>query len=422
MSHEQHSRGTGWDLRVPTPEQLHDYMQPVSLAFAEEGSGPETDDWIKLLEPERWLGAFESPDSEVAAGGAAALSVRLTVPGGEVPAAAVTAVAVRPDHRRRGILRALMRRQLDDIRAAGEPLAILWASEGAIYQRFGYGFATGEGSFQIARDRTAFARGLEPEGRVRIVDEQESMELIPPVYEAMRARTPAAISRSQEWWQQVLADPEYSRQGASPKFRVVYEADGRAEGYAIYRIKNDWDHLGPQSVLQVKEAVAGSPRALRELWRFLFDVDLVRSIKASRVPLPTPLQHLLAEPRALGLVATDGLWARLVDLPAALAARRYATADELVLEVADDFCAWNAGRWQLRTTGEPGTAVGAAERTEAGPDVVLDTADLAAIYFGGVHPALLAEAGRIDERTDGAIRRLGAMFASERMPWCVSMF
>jgi predicted acetyltransferase len=422
MSDEKHPRRTDWDLRVPTSEQLHDFMQPVSLAFAEEGSGPETDDWIELLEPERWLGAFESPDSQLVTGGGAALSVRLTVPGGEVAAAAVTAVAVRPDHRRRGILRAIMRRQLDDIRAAGEPLAVLWASEGAIYQRFGYGFAAAEGSFRIARDRTVFARGLVPEGRVRIVDEQEAVELIPPVYEAMRTETPAAISRSQRWWQQVLADPEYSRRGESPKYRVVYEADGRAEGYAIYRIKNDWDHLGPQSVLQVKEAVTNSPRALRELWRFLFDVDLVRSIKAARVPLPTPLQHLLAEPRALGLVATDGLWARLVDLPAALEARRYATADELVLDVADDFCAWNAGRWQVRTSGEPGNAAAEIERTEAMPDVVLDTADLAAVYFGGVHPRLLADAGRIEERTDGAVRRLGAMFASERDPWCVSMF
>jgi len=422
MSDEKRPRGTEWDLRVPTAEQLRSFVEPVSLSFAEESAGPEADDWIKLLEPGRFLGAFEAPSSELVAGAAAVLSVRLTVPGGEVPAAAVTAVGVRPDYRRRGILRALMRRQLDDVRAAGEPLAVLWASEGAIYQRFGYGWAAGEGSFEIAAGRTAFARPFVPEGQVRIVDEQESIELIPPVYEAMRAGTPGGVSRSQEWWQQVLADPEYSRHGESRKYRVVYQAGGRAEGYAIYRIKGDWNHLGPQNVLQVKEAVTTTPRALRELWRYLFDVDLMRSIRAGRMPLPTPLQHLLAEPRALGLMAADGLWARLVDLPAALEARRYGAAGELVLEVGDDFCEWNAGRWRLRTSGAPGAATGAAERTGAAPDVVLDTADLASVYFGGVRPVLLADAGRIEERTEGAVRRLGAMLGSEQTPWCVSMF
>ena len=412
-----------WDLRVPTAEQLKAFMEPTSVAFAEPTSGAEVDDWATMQEPDRWLGVFEGPASETSIGGAAALSIRLTVPGGQVPAAAVTAVGVRPDYRRRGILRALMRRQLDDVRARGEPLAVLWASEGAIYQRFGYGFAAGEGSFEVATGRTAYARPFAPEGRVRLVSEEASATLIPAVYEAMRAVTPGAISRSERWWKTgVLADPEYSRRGASEKYRVVYEAEGRTEGYAIYRIKGDWDHLGPKGVLRINEAVTTTPRALRELWRYLFDIDLVTSVQASRVPLPTPLQHLLAEPRALGLIATDGLWARLVDLPAALTARRYGTADELVLDVSDEFCPWNSGRWGLRTSGEPGAAVAEVERTEASADVALDTTDLAAIYLGGTTPSLLAATGRLEERTESVIGRLGAMFASERAPWCVSMF
>ena len=420
MSNDRHR--TEWDLRVPTTDQLRDFMEPISLAFAEENTGPQADDWRKLLEPDRWLGAFDGPDSDLVAGGATALSVRLTVPGGEVPAAAITGVGVRPDHRRRGVLSALMRRQLDDVHAAGEPVAVLWASEGAIYQRFGYGWAAGDGSFEVDPRRTRYARPFEPEGRVRIVSEEESGSLIPAVYDAMRAETPGAISRSDDWWHQVLADPEYSRRGASPKFRVVYEADGRAEGYALYRIKEDWNHLGPQSVMQMSEAVTTTPRALRELWRYLFEVDLVRSVRVGRVAVPNPLQHLLAEPRALGLIANDGLWARLVDLPAALAARRYGTVDQLVLEISDDFCEWNAGRWLLRTSGEPGATVAEVERTDAPVDVVLDTIDLAAIYLGGNTATLLAAAGRIEERTDDAARRLGTLFVSERVPWCVSMF
>ena len=412
-----------WDLRVPTSDQLQAYMVPTHIAFSESTSGPAVDDWTKLLEADRWLGAFEGPASDEPVGGAAALSLRLTVPGGEVPAAAVTAVGVRPDHRRRGVLSALMRRQLDDVHAGSEAVAILWASEGAIYQRFGYGLGAFDGAFEIASARTAFARAPVPEGRVRLVTEEESRNLIPPVYEAMRTTTPGAITRGDDWWNVgILADPEYSREGLSEKYRVVYEVDGAAEGYAIYRIKPDWDDLGPKGVMEVYEAVTTTPRALLAIWRYLFDVDLVRSVKGHRVAIPTPLQHLLAEPRALGLRVNDGLWVRLVDLPAALGARRYTTTEELVLEVTDRFCPWNEGRWRMRTSGEPRATTATIEATTAAPDLALDTTDLAAAYLGGSRLIDLAAVGRIAELTPGAVARANALFTAGREPWCASMF
>jgi predicted acetyltransferase len=412
-----------WHLRAPAPDEMRAFIAPLRDAYAEEFSDVEIEDWLKVVEPDRWLGAFEDPSSQVVVGAASAYSVRLTVPGGEVGAAAVTGVGTRPDYHRRGILRALMRRQLDDVRERAEPVAILWASEAAIYQRFGYGMAVMDGFFEVASRRTAYTRSLPPEGRVRIVSEDESMRLIPPIYEAMRKATPGAISRTEPWWLTgPISDPEYSRRGASHKFRVLYEADGAAEGYAIYRVKDDWDHRGPKSVLEVKEAVTLTPRALREIWRYLFEVDLVRTVKAFRQPVPNPLQHILVEPRALGLVANDGLWVRLVDLPGALEARRYGTADSVVISVTDDFCPWNAGTWQVATSGEPWAAVAEVARTDAAPDLALDTTDLAAIYLGGQRPTDLALAGRIEERTPGALRRATAMFAADRTPWCVSMF
>ncbi len=412
-----------WDLRVPTAEQLKPWMAPTQMAFAEATSGPEVDDWAKLIEPDRWLGAFEDPESDVPVGAATALSVRLTVPGGEVPAAAITAVGVRPDHRRRGVLSALMRRQLDDVHAGAEPVAILWASEGAIYQRFGYGLATFDGGFEAAAPRTAFTRGPAPEGRVCMVTEEESRRLFPPVYEAMRTSTPGAITRSEDWWNiGVLADPEYSRQGMSEKYRVVYEAEGKAEGYAIYRVKQDWDHLGPKGMLEVRDAVATTPRAQRAIWRYLFDVDLVKTVKARHVAVPNPLQHMLAEPRALGFNISDGIWARLVDLPEALRARRYTTTDELVIEVADRYCPWNEGRWRIRTNGKPGEAEASVETTTDPADLALDTTDLAAAYLGGARMLDLAAAGRIEELTAGAVARAHALLTAGREPWCNTMF
>ena len=414
---------SAWHIRDAGTDEMRACLAVIQAAFAEEVSDAEYDDWLKVFGDGRWIGAYETEDGTEARGCAAALTFRLTVPGGEVPAAGVTAVAVRPDFHRRGILRALMRHQLEDVRQRGEPLAVLWASEGVIYQRFGYGLAAMDGHFEVETLRTAYTRPAAAEGRVRLVDEEGSATVIPPVYDAMRQVTPGAVSRSDAWWRHgPLSDPAYSRRGSSPKYRAVYEVGGAAEGYAIYRIKDDWDHRGPRNRLEVKEAVTLTPRALRELWRFLFEVDLVRTVKADRVPVPNPLQQILAEPRALGLIAGDGLWVRLVDLPAALTGRRYTTTDSLVLEVADDFCPWNAGRWRITTTGEPWAAVAQIERTESVPDLVLDTADLAAIYLGGIRPTELAAAGRIEERTPGTLRRADVLFSADRTPWCVSMF
>jgi predicted acetyltransferase len=412
-----------WHIRVPAADEVRGFMAPLRDAYAEPFSDPEVESWLQVIEPDRWLGVVEGSASDAVLGAASANSVHLTVPGGELPAAAVTGVGTRPDRRRQGILSALMRRQLDDVRERGEPLAILWASEAAIYPRFGYGLAVMDGYFEVATGRTAFGRDWPREGRVRLLGEAESAEQIPPVYEVMRRITPGAITRTDTWWRSgTLADPEFSRQGASHKYRLLFEAEGVAEGYAIYRIRDDWDHRGPKSVLEVRESVATTPRALRELWRFLFDVDLVRTVKAFRQPVPNALQLLLAEPRALGLVANDGLWVRLVDLPAALAGRRYATPGTLVLEVRDAFCPWNAGRWRLHAEGDPWLAAADVEPTDEAPDLALDTTDLAAIYLGGVRPTELADAGRIEELAPGTVARATAMFAADRTPHCVMMF
>jgi predicted acetyltransferase len=412
-----------WEIRTATADQLRAFAAPLASAFTEEITEAEYDDWFRTAEPERWISAFEGPDGRDALGCAAAYTFRLTVPGGEVAAAGVTGVGVRPDHHRRGILRALMRHQLDDVRARGEPVAVLWASEGAIYQRFGYGLATMSGTLEVDRGRTAYARPAPPEGRMRLLDEEGAMAAFPPLYDAMRRATPGAIARTEEWWRSgPIADREYARRGAGPKYRYLYEVGGVAEGYAMFRVKSEWDHRGSKSQLEVHEAITLTPRAVRDVWRFLFEVDLVRTVRAGRIPVPHPLQHLLAEPRALGLVVGDGIWLRVVDLPGALAERRYGTADTLVLEVADAFCPWNAGRWRLATAGEPGAAEGRATPSDAEPDLVLDTTDLAAAYLGGVRWADLAGVGRVEERTPGAARRADALFAAERTPWCVLMF
>ena len=407
-------------IRAATPETARAFLAPPMAAFGEELSDVEFEEWKQNLETDRLIAAF---DGEIPIGTAGAYSFQMTVPGGEVAAAGVTVVGVEPGHRRRGVLRSLMRHQIDDVHGRGEPVAVLWASETAIYQRFGYGLATQNGSFEIERGRTAWVRPWEPEGAMRLVDAPEALATFPPVYERMRVVTPGALSRSESWWRWgTLHDAEHMRRGAGPKFRYLYEVDGAAEGYAIYRPKSEWDDRGPKGQLLVVEAMALTPRAERAVWGFLFGIDLMRTTKAGRVAVPHPLQLALADPRALGFTVGDGIWVRLVDLPAALAARRYGATDALVLEVTDAFCPWNAGRWRLATSGDPGMADATLERTGDPADLVVDTTDLAAAYLGAFRLSTLADAGRVEECTSGALGRADALFASARAPWCATAF
>jgi predicted acetyltransferase len=411
---------TRFPIRTATRETLLAMTAPLAVAFGEEFSDAEAEDWLHTAEPERLIAAYEG---EVPVATAGAYTFRLSVPGGEVAAAGVTAVGVEPGHRRQGILRSLMRRQLDDVHERAEPVAILWASEAAIYQRFGYGLGTLSGGLEIERSRTAWLRPWVAEGRMRLVDPAEALAAFPPVYDRMRAVTPGALSRTEDWWRfGVLHDAEYMRHGAGPKLRYLYEVDGNAEGYAIYRPKGDWDERGPKGQVMVIEAMALTPRAERAVWGFLFGVDLMATTKANRQPVPHPLQLQLADPRRLGLVAGDGIWIRLVDVRAALAARRYGTAGELALEVADAFCPWNAGRWRLAAAGTDGSMAATVERTDAAADLALDVTDVAAAYLGTFRLSDLARAGRVEELTRGALRRADAMFASDRTPWCCTMF
>ena len=409
-----------YPIRTATAATLRDFVAPLLAAFGEEMSDTEYDDWRRTAEPDRFIAAFDGPASVGAAG---AYTFRLTVPGGEVAAAGVTAVGVEPGHRRQGILRTLMRQQLDDVRARGEPVAVLWASEAAIYQRFGYGLATLNGSLEVERARTEWLRPAEPVGRLRLVDADEALATFPGVYERVRAVTPGALSRTEEWWRwATLHDAEYMRRGAGPKYRYLCEVDGSPEGYAIYRVKGDWDERGPKGELMVVEAMATSPAVERAVWSFLFGVDLVRTITLRRVAVPPPLALALADPRAIGLRVVDGLWLRLVDLQAALAARRYGGPGELVVEVTDEFCSWNAGRWRIAAFGEPGAAVATVERTDGPADIATDTADLAAAYLGAFRLSDLARAGRAEELVPGALRRADAMLAWDRAPHCGTMF
>ena len=385
-------------------------MRAGEAAFGEEPREGEFERFSKMLGHDRWFAAY---DGERPVGTTASFPFRLTVPGGEVAAGGVTWVGVLPSHRRRGILREMMKRQLDDLRDRGEPLAILYASEPLIYGRFGYGVAAPSVHMDGDTARFSYRDDPGPAGAVRILDAAEALQVLPGIYESVRREVPGFVARDSAVWElSRLADPEHWRRGAGPKFFAIVELDGEPAGYAIYRIKSDWQDGYSQSQIKLVEAIATSPAATRELYRFIFGIDLVVRVQGRYDP-GSPLFLMMGDPRSLQLKVSEGLWLRFVDLEAALAGRTYGGDDSIVLEVKDSFCPWNAGRWRV------GETMG---RTDDEADLELDTADLASAYLGAFDFNELGAAERVRELNPGALQRATDLFRTSRPPYCPEDF
>jgi predicted acetyltransferase len=397
--------------RSPSADEFESVLRTTYAAFGDEPKDDDVDRQRRMMPVDRVLAAW---DAGRPVGVAASYPFELTVPGGTAPAAGVTWVGVLPSHRRRGVLSELMRRQLEDVHGRGEPLAILWASEAPIYGRFGYGVAAPETFMDAERAAFALRDDPGPRGSVRLVTAEEAAQLFPPLYESRRKERPGSLSRSETWWKDgMLPDPEHWRDGYGPKFYALLEIDGTPAGYAMYRVKSKWEDGTPQGELRVTDAVAASPEATAELWRYLFGVDLVVRVKSGRMDPAWSLALMVTDPRRLHLSFAEGLWLRLVDVEGALRARGFAVAEPAVLEVEDELFPRNAGRWSVGVE---------AGRTDAGADVALHVSDLASPYLGAFSFERLAAAGRARELRPGGLARVTALFATPIPPYCPEGF
>ena len=341
----------------------------------------------------------------------------MTVPGGaSLACGGVTRVTVASTHRRRGLLRAMMRRQLDDMHQRGEPLAGLLASEAAIYGRFGYGLATYQADLEIDRAYADFV-GPAAGGRISMLDAPDAVRSFSRVWERARKRQPAMLRLDEPHWREQLSDIESRRGGYSPHYRVLYEADGEPQGFATYRIKMDWD-TGPRGELRIDALITTSSQAYAALWRYLLNVDLISKVRAWMRPPEEPIRFLLSDSRQPKTTIEDGIWLRLVDVPAALERRRYASEGRLVLAIRDEFCPWNDGVFEV----EGGPEGARCRKSDSPPDIEIGAGDLASIYLGGNRVHILQDAGRLTEKRAGAVARAEAMFAVERAPWCPTHF
>jgi predicted acetyltransferase len=384
----------------------------IGQYFGNEPDPEGMERFTRMLPLERMHAAWE--DGQIV-GGAGAFPFRMSVPGGVLQCAGTTVVGVAPTHRRRGVLRAMMRAHLDDAHELGEPIAALWASEETIYGRFGYGPAAYQGDVDIPKEYVDYVAPRERAGAIRIVERDEAAETFPSLWEGMSRARPGMFIRSSDWWElRTLRDPPERRGGAGPKRFALLEVDGEPAGYAIYRHKMDWKDGVSSGKVIVVEAIAADSAALAELWRFLLDIDWIATITSSLLPPDHPLFFVLAQTRRMRYRMGDGLWVRLLDVGAALSGRTYPEDGEVVFDVRDSFCPWNEGRWKL--------AGGAAERTDADADLALDVSTLGAAYLGGIRFAQLAQGGGVEELKPGAIERADGIFRHGLHPWCPEIF
>jgi predicted acetyltransferase len=401
------------EIRRVETDEIPVFVDTVETAWGHDSSQEERRRTGLEVAGEGLLGAFAAG---VMTGTAMSFSLELTVPGqAQLPMAGVSYVAVHPLHRRQGILRALMRSQLDELHARGVPLAGLGASEAGIYGRYGYGPATWDSSWQLARGALRHLAGLDTAGRLELVDAASAREVLPAVQDEARRSQVGDVRPQPGWWRDHTADDA----PRGRQFVVSSGPDGGLNGYASFRLERE-NRWSSRATVVVDHLAACTGDAYRSLWIYLADLDLTDSVEARGRPEHEPLQWALADSRRLEVTGVrDHLWVRLVDLPQALSGRRYGAEGSVVLEVADRFCPWNQGRWLLES-GPDGATCGPAPGP--GQDGLrLDVSALGSLFLGGTSVARLAAAGHI-QADPASLLRANQMFGTGLDPWCSTWF
>jgi predicted acetyltransferase len=364
----------------------------------------------RIYQPGRTFGAFAG---DTMIGSVASISADLTVPGGAIlPMAAVTAVGVRTDHRRRGALTGMIRAQLAETARAGEVFAGLHASEPTIYGRFGYGLATRVNTMRVRSRRARMRPEVPTAGTVRLLTRDEAMTLLPEAYPRLRPARAGMMGRSPNWW--VLG---YENRMAHGYFRAAahFDQDGVLDGCLGYRpLPMSQSDPRADASIQVLDFVGASQAVENDLWRFLLGIDLVEEVIVHIRPLDDPLEAMLTDFYAVRGEPDDELWLRVVDVPAALAARTYEPADPVVVEVVDPLLPNNSGRYLISPHG--------TERTAAPAGLTLGVEALGMVYLGTWRPSALAAIGRLTAHDPDAVAAADRLFATDRPAWCGSAF
>lgn len=391
------------DVRVlETPEDLDAAFEVFRIALLDLPPFPGIAS--AFCEPGRTFGGYLDG---TLVGTAGAYSTVVAVPGGaRLDHLAVTRVGVLPTHTRRGVARALMNAQLADARRRGVAVATLRAAEGGIYERYGYGVAGRLEVVEVAARRAVLRPGVPPGGPLRLVAPGERWPAMRRIHERIAPAWTGAISRPAEWW----AVREIRAESDAQKPVVVVAGEPGAEtGFVRYHA------LAGSGTVEVDDFVVADDAARAALLRYLFTIDLVETVRFEALAVDDPLRTMLVDERAARTTSVeDEIWLRLVDVPAALAARAYRGSGEVVVGVVDDVLPANAGAYRIGAAG--------AEPTTEAPQLTLDVAALATVYLGGTRWDQLRAAGRVEVHDPSAPEVADELFATVAAPFCGTSF
>ena len=408
-------------VRPIRPDELETWFASFATAFYIWPSDPAAaaESRRATMDLDRTIGAF---DGETMVGTFRSFPTQLTLPGNaRVPANAVSAVSVKPTHRRRGTLTLMAHDDLERAAARGDAVSILIASEWPIYGRFGYGPATWQATWSI-RVRAAKMR-VEPVGSVEIIDAKRAREILPPLYDRCAASQPGEIGRTEVRWDSDLGLVEMP---GRPRWRgqiVIHrDAAGEPDGFARFHGEENWVDMAAEHVMLLDELHGATLEAELDLWRHLLQMDLTATIKAEVRRTHEPLKWLLADPRAAQVTGTtDFLWVRVLDVARVLGERHYDHDGELVLEVADDLGGASgpaAGRYRLRVR----DGVATCEKTDADADLTIDVRALSAASLGGTRLVDTCRTLPYVEHRPGALREADGLLLTADPPWCSTWF
>lgn len=342
-----------------------------------------------------------------------------STPGGELATAGVTFIAVRPTHRRRGVLRQMLETLHADGRTRNEPIASLWSADAAIYGRFGYGLATQLMSLSIPHLHGGLVSAPDdPSLRLRMVETSSDYEYVKPVYDSVRRLRAGMPQLTEAWNARHVFDPNRYRDGATRAMTVVAEDDQGVRGYVRYAMKAEWPNGYAEGTVKISRLMSTDPAAHAALWRYCLSLDLMSQTKFWNAPVDDPIVTWLEHSRQSTRSVSDALWVRILDLPSALAGRTYARDIDLVLAVTDSDFDANAGSWQV-SAGPEGAS---CTRTSASPDLSMDIRSLGAVLLGGPTLRSHGDAGWLTEHTAGALAAASEAFGASRAPWCPFIF
>jgi len=396
-----------YTVRTLRPDE-HRSANDLFRATLHAAAGTD-EEWRYLAnayQPGRALGAFGTE----LIGTARSFDAELTVPGGgRLPVAAVTGVGVRPDRTRRGVLTELMRVQLGELAARGVPLAALYASESAIYGRFGYGPAGRTRNYQVDRRRAVLRPDAPLDGEIELLAPAEMVERLPEIYAALPHTRPGMMTRPPYWW---AGFERMVHKEDEPIVAVAHHGPQGADGFVVYTTERlRWHDPG---VLKIISMFSATGEAFAGLWRYLLSVDLIDIVTTDSRPLDEPTELLLTDPGAYSVTAGGAdSWLRLVDVPAALSAREY-VGEPVVIEVVDPVLEANSGRY--RVTADKVT------RTDEPAGFRLGVDALAMLYLGAWRASALASAGRIQTIDPRAVAGADRLFDTGIAAWCGTFF